>query len=864
MPGGRSASATSGEKPGIGALTPVQTQPLPVADGGAWSNLVTTSDVPVHISLLPDGRLFYWGRDKAPDNWDINGKSNTFLSDPLYFEADYTTTINTCPDPLSNCPAPTNLFCSGHSFLPDGRLLVSGGHNRPDQYPFQEGIGEPSLNIFDYRTNTWSHAQSNMPKGRWYPYNVTLANGETLVIAGSYWPGDTWVIGGQTVPHTRTNDEPDVRGLAGTVRTLTDNGTGKFPVVGYYPYISLASNGKVFIASPSAIPAVDGNNSRLLDPYATNSGNGLGVFTAVANPASPHTEGTSVMYAPDKVMMLGGINLQAGGAPTKVAETIDLSRSTPTWASVGQLAYGRHYPNATLLPDGKVLVTGGTSCAGSNNLDCGPNQTYGGAVQTPELWDPDNPSVWTKMNPTNSGVPRVYHSVALLMPDARVLVGGGGLPLATGETTAEGIPCPQSEPNFPCRKGGHKNVEYFSPPYLFNTDGTPATRPSITSAPSSIAYGQTFFVGVGNVNASDIKEVVLIRLPSVTHTYNQDQRRVVLSAPQSMGDQIALNAPANGNACPPGPYMMFLISNNLRNTPSVAKIVRVGDASINSTGQAFPATAIQNEKNSLSSTFNVNAAPGVNWVATVDSGSSAMLTINSGGSGTGFGAVRFTVSPNVNGAGVPNTARRVGKITVRVPGREAAGFDFTVYQSGNFSDVAYPTTAYFEGVHQYISNIYARGITSGCGSGMFCGTNNSTRQEAATFLTTELNPSNLPTPLTQRFTDVAPASSVGKNVEYLSRRGIIEACMGNSFCPTQPITRRDLIVWLVRAKGIDHPPTPTAETFSDVPISDPAAPFIQEAFRLGITAGCGRGKFCPNDPVSRYQMASLLVATFGW
>jgi hypothetical protein len=878
MPGGLSASASGEKHVPLHAVRKAQTQALSVADGGAWSALIPTSNVPVHLSLLPDGRLLYWGRDKAPDGWDDGGKSKTFLLDPLYPETNFTTIINTCPqlDPQTgNClTTATNLFCSGHSFLPDGRLLVTGGHNKPAQFPSAEGVGEKHINIFDYRANTWTRVLPEMDKGRWYPYNVTLANGETIAIAGAYWNGESTIPlpGGGVGPRTQRNTEPSVRDLAGGVRTLSDNGTGQFANVPNYPYVSLNPDGKVFIATPSTIPGVDTiSKSRIFDPFATNSGGGLGVYTNSSKPANPHIEGSSVMYAPGKVLLLGGYTQTAGAIPTNTAEAIDFTTSNPAWTPVGSMAWGRHYPTATLLPDGKVLVTGGTTCGGANNLDCGPDGSYGGAVQTPELWDPSNPSQWRQMNATTSGVPRVYHSVAMLMPDARVLVGGGGLPYATGETTPNNVLCKgPNEATNACRHAGHKDIEFFSPPYLFNADGTPAVRPVITDAPSSLAYGQPFTLDVGNVSAEEITQVVLVRLPSVTHTYNQDQRRVSLKFAwvgpiKALGNHNYLNVsgPANGLECPPGPYMMFLIRDNGgRNTPSLAKFVRVGDFSINATSQAFPATAIQTPQNSLTGTINVNAAAGVNWVAEVDAAASGMLTITSGNSGLGNGTVNFSVAPNVTGA-TPNQSRRAGKIRLRVPGRDAVAFDFTVYQSGNFSDVSYPTTAYFDGLHRFISNIYARGITAGCGNGNYCTGNSIARQDAAVFLTVMLNPSTLPTPLTQRYGDVPTTHGLSKFIEYLARRNIPETCAGNNFCPTQPLTRKDMVVWLLRARGIDRPPAPTMQRFSDVPLSDPAAPFVEEAARRGITAGCGNGMFCPNTPVTRGQMAVFFVATFG-
>ena len=116
------------------------------------------------------------------------------------------------------------------------------------------------------------------------------------------------------------------------------------------------------------------------------------------------------MYAPGKVLVMGG-----GDPPTNTAEVIDLNQPSPTWRAVGSMAFARRQLNATLLPDGNVLVTGGTSSPGFNDP--------AGAVHAAELWNPTTEQ-WTTLA-SSSGIPRVYHSTALLLPDGRVLSMGG-------------------------------------------------------------------------------------------------------------------------------------------------------------------------------------------------------------------------------------------------------------------------------------------------------------------------------------------------------------------------------------------------------------------------------------------------------
>ena len=150
-----------------------------------------------------------------------------------------------------------------------------------------------------------------------------------------------------------------------------------------YPQMFLAPNGKVFNSGPT-------QTTRYLDTA------GSGTWSFVANRVGPYRDyGSAVMYAPGKILVMGG-----GDPPTNTAEVIDLNQPSPTWRAVGSMAFARRQLNATLLPDGNVLVTGGTSSPGFNNP--------AGAVHAAELWDPTTEQ-WTTLA-SSSGIPRVYHS----------------------------------------------------------------------------------------------------------------------------------------------------------------------------------------------------------------------------------------------------------------------------------------------------------------------------------------------------------------------------------------------------------------------------------------------------------------------
>ena len=223
---------------------------------------------------------------------------------------------------------------------------------------------------------------------------------------------------------------------------------------------------------------------------------------------------------------------------------IDVNSGTGAWRSVASMAVARRQGNATILADGKVLVTGGTNASG---FDSPPTNA---AVLAAELWDPATEH-WTTLS--RMAHYRLYHSTALLLPDGRVLSVGSGAPAAAGLTD-----------DF--------TAEIFSPPYLYNGDGTLATRPTITAAPASVTYNQTFTVQ--SPSSTSLRKVMWISLGSVTHSYNENQRAMRLNFTATGTSSIAVTAPARATLAPPGYYMLYVLDG--RGVPSVAKIVRIG------------------------------------------------------------------------------------------------------------------------------------------------------------------------------------------------------------------------------------------------------------------------------------------------
>jgi galactose oxidase len=487
---------------GLGTAA-VGTEPPPEpADAGRWDPVFPLPNVAIHASLLPDGRVLFWGRRDDP-----GGSLDEHACTPHVWDPATGTTVAT-PQPMRADGTTVNLFCSGHAFLPDGRLLVAGGH-RFDA----DGIDQACT--YDHATNTWTPTP-HLNAGRWYPTAAALADGRVLVVSGSAAVGATIVI--DAIPEI-------------------GDGTGWAPTVDFvglplYPRLHVAPDGRVFMAGSNAM-------TYLLDTAGAGTWTQLGPRINGDRQYAP-----SVQYAPGKVLYAGGGNDAGTDLPTAATEVIDLDDAAPAWRPAAPMAFRRRQHNATLLPDGTVLVTGGTAGPGFNDVSPGK------PVHAAELWNPAT-GTWTSL--AAEGADRCYHSTVLLLPDGTVLSAGGG-------EYKDG-----PNPNAPADT--HRDAQVFRPPYLFR-----GPRPEITSAPAEIAAGATFTIEAGGPAAT---RVTLVRLGSVTHTVNAGQCFVPVPF-VTRGAALEATLPARPGDCLPGHYLLFVLS--AAGVPSVGRIVRVTTA----------------------------------------------------------------------------------------------------------------------------------------------------------------------------------------------------------------------------------------------------------------------------------------------
>ncbi len=471
-------------------------------------------------------------------------------------------------NPLDNSFAPVNLptdsfgdpivvFCAGHSQLPDGRIVFVGGGRGYGSSHEHTVIFDPDADLSD----PWS-VMVDMPGGtefgkRWYPTCTTLGDGTVLVLGGDPVAG----------PHTADVPlifDPLLNPPLGQYMQLS----AALQHLPFYPFVFQLSNQLVFYAGVGHEEETSGI-SQTLDRAAQ-------VWGDVASAASTE-QGSAVMYRPNLIMKAGG-NVSGGGATGDVA-AIDPTTTPSEWGPLAAMAGPRVQFNLVVLPDGDVLAVTGV--------------VGGVGVLEPELYDPAA-NTWTDMAAmdapmvcTLSGesctrdadcpqcehcvkIPRGHHSSAILLADARVLIAGGQGTFLIAEC------------NNSIQTAHNRTAQIFSPRYLFDAAG-PAARPIIqgVSGPGgdAVCYGQPVTVTTGpNTPADQVTAVSLLRLGAVTHGFDEDQRFMSLTITGAMGNELSVDAPANGNTAPPGYYMLFILTGDAPSrVPSEAAIVQVAD-----------------------------------------------------------------------------------------------------------------------------------------------------------------------------------------------------------------------------------------------------------------------------------------------
>ncbi len=509
---------------------------------GTWSGVTPWPLVPINMALTSDGKVQSFGSVSSgcTDNTPYDFSGNNCVTQGGQMEIDVwdpavvRTVANVVSGVIPNATY-TDLFCAMQVQMPHRRATMTVGGD--------DGLGgnapnDAAIGVTSYTTNSGLRNEAPMNYPRWYPTGTTLPDGSVVVQGGSLkgGPGGPGVL----TPERYTPEEGNSWKLltgATSAAAYGDGGNGNGPDENrwWYPRAFVApGSGTVFNISGTQMFELDPSGDGALTlrgtlPAASANQGGLG------NPVGATS--TATMYRPGQIMQVGGGTWSNGGGPAgaRAGFTVDITGGTanPVVTNIAPMKYARHWPTSTVMPDGNVIVTGGSR----------DNNGNGGYVTNAEIWNPDT-NTWTEVEVPYEHA-RLYHSTALLLPDGRIMIGGGGTPGPRNYT----------------------DVEYYSPAYLFDGD-EPATRPQITNVPKKVGYNGSFNV----TSNSPISRVTLVRNGSVTHGFNNDQTFQELDFTQT-GNTVSITTPEDGTYAPPGAYMVFAWDAD--GTPSVAKIVQV-------------------------------------------------------------------------------------------------------------------------------------------------------------------------------------------------------------------------------------------------------------------------------------------------
>jgi len=481
-------------------------QIAPATLPSTWTSVISLPVTPIAVANLPNGNLLIWSADQqfgfSGDIGDASGRTYYAIFNP---------STQTAAEALET-NARADLFCPGTAQLPNGNVLVNGGSS------------SPKTSIFNPSTGTWS-ADANMNVPRGYEADTLLSTGSVYTMGGSwsggqnYKNGEVWTSG---------------KGWSILANAPDDNAVGPDPQGIYrgdnHMWLFAQSNGMVFQAGPS---------SQMNWISTSGSGSITSAGTRGNDPFS--INGNAVLYDIGKILKVGGAPAYQHTHATNSAYLIDITGGPNNSVNVRQIngmTYSRAFSSSVVLPTGDVVVVGGQIIA--------QPFTDTTAVLAPELWNHTS-EMFSVLNPMQT--PRTYHSTAILLPDARVFVGGGGQ-------------CGSCAEN-------HLNAEILSPPYLFDPDGSLAKRPQIQSAPATASLGTSISV----TTTGPVASFVLMRLSAITHTVNNDQRRIPLQATLLSNSTYSLAIPSDPGIVLPGYYMLFAL--NSSGVPSISTTLQI-------------------------------------------------------------------------------------------------------------------------------------------------------------------------------------------------------------------------------------------------------------------------------------------------
>lgn len=501
----------------------------------------------MHAALMPNGRVFFLDK--------VENYTQLMLPDGQYaYSAEY--------NPADNSVVPlsykTNAFCSGGAFLPDGRVISVGG-NAPltwldptvaDGFNAIRYLGRSSSDN-SLNGQSWSEPGNKLASARWYATAQTMPDGRIFVASGSLNGLD---------PAVPANNNPTYEVLSATAVSEGNNIPleilEKNQPYYMYPFVHLLNDGTLFIFVSKSSEQFSLANNASLQKYPDLPGDYR---------TYPNTGGSVLLPLNSGNKWNSDIIICGGGAYQDITSPTDPScgrinplAASPSW-EMDSMPEGRGMAEGTLLPDGTVLwLNGGSKGAQGFGLCTNP------ALEA-LLYDPTKPlgQRWSTL--ASSTIPRLYHSVALLLLDGTVMVAGSNpvqMPVLTPDANNPYVT--------------EFRVENYVPPYLQGANANKRPTNVVLSTKSIVPNGGTFVITFTAPAGAKAVSVTIYHGGFVTHSVHMGHRMLQLDSTGwkagATSQTLTVTSPPNHNVCPPGPYVVYVLCDGV---PAMGQFITV-------------------------------------------------------------------------------------------------------------------------------------------------------------------------------------------------------------------------------------------------------------------------------------------------
>ncbi|THZ49599.1 galactose oxidase [Aureobasidium pullulans] len=522
--------------------------PAPVNANPGRFDIVGESGVPaMHAGLLPNGKVVFLDK--------IENYTNIKLPNGQYA---YSTEYDPATNKYTALAYKTNAFCAGGSFLANGQFIALGGNGPLDFIDTTVGDGFDGIRYLTRSSSDasldgqdWSEPGNKLNTKRWYPSVQTLPDGRLFVASGSLNGLDPTVPANNNPTYEILDKNGKSSGVSVPMEILVKNQPYYM-----YPFMHQLKDGSLFVFVSKSSELFNVNTNTTVRTFADLPGDYR---------TYPNTGGSVLLplssandWNPD-IVICGGGAYQDITSPTDPSCGRMQPLSTNAKWEMDSMPQGRGMVEGTLLPDGTVIFLNGGN-EGAQGFGLARDPTFEALI-----YDPAKPLGQRFTTGASSTIPRLYHSVALLLLDGTLMIAG-----------SNPVEQPVLKPTTTDPYVTEFRVEIYTPPYLQGDNAKKRPTAITLSSKSLVANSQTFTVKFTAPTGAKAVKVALYHGGFVTHSVHMSHRMAFLDTAGwkagATDQQITVTMPPSANVAPPGPYVVYVVVDGV---PGVGQFVQV-------------------------------------------------------------------------------------------------------------------------------------------------------------------------------------------------------------------------------------------------------------------------------------------------